>query len=126
MISACLVEFQFDIEQKLEDQFYNFRADILGIRHTLRQELNSFRVRSPLPSGNIPSANIQTYRSTSDLMDMGDFRDSHPSFPNNFSSRHSSPTSARSNYSRADSSPSVATVLLGSSPRMYSSRVVID
>jgi len=126
MMSAHLVELQSDIEQNLQDQFFNFRADILGICHTLRQELNSFRFRSPLASGNIPSANVPLYRSTSNRMDMGDFRDSHPPFSDNFSSRHFSPMSARSNDSRTDSSSSVATILLGSSPRMDSSRVVID
>jgi len=57
---------------------------------------------------------------------MGNFRDYPPSFSDNFSSRHSSPMSVRSNDSITDSSPSVATVLLGSFPHMDSSRVVID
>ena len=120
MMSAHLVELQSDIEQNLQDQFFNFRADILGICHTLRQELNSFRFRSPLASGNIPSANVPSYRSTSNRMDIGAFRDS---TPDNFSSRHSSPLSICSTDSRTDS---VATVLLSSFPHMDSSHVVSD
>jgi len=107
----------------METEFSKFRADILGIRHTLRHEMNSLRVHFPLPSGYISSAPFLPSRSTSNNMGMAAFRDS---LPNNFSSHHSSPLSVRSHGSRTDSSPSVAIVLLGSSPHMDSSRVVID
>ena len=56
-------------------------------------------------------------------MDIRNFRDSPP---DHISSRHTSPLSVISHDSRTDSSPSIATLLLGSSPRMDSSRVVID
>jgi hypothetical protein len=56
-------------------------------------------------------------------MDIRNFRDSPP---DHISSRHSSPLSVISHDSRTDSSPSIATLLLGSSPRMDSYRVVID
>jgi hypothetical protein len=75
------------------------------------------------PYGNFSSALAPVYRYTSNNMDMGIFRDSPL---DNFSSRHSTPLSVRSLDSSSDSSHSVATVLLGSSPRMDSSRVVID
>ena len=78
--------------------------------------------RSSMSSGNIPPASAPSHRSTSNL---GDFRDFPPSFPDNFSSRHSSPMSVRSTDYRLES-PSVAAVLLGLSPPMDSSRVVID
>jgi hypothetical protein len=119
-MSARIIEFQSDIEQKLEAEFPKFRDALLGICQTLRRELTSLRVRSPLPSGNISSASVPTFRSTSNRMDIGAFRDS---TPDNFSSRHSSPLSICSTDSRTDS---VATVLLSSFPHMDSSHVVSD
>ena len=70
MMSTRLVEFQSG--KKMEDPFSNCRADILGLRKTLRQELDLFRVCSPLSSGNISTATNPSYRSTSNCMDMGD------------------------------------------------------
>ena len=71
-MSARIVGFQFHIEQKLEDQFSNFRADILGLRNTLRQELS---ISSSFTFGIIPSANVPSYRSISGRIDKGDFKD---------------------------------------------------
>ena len=111
-MSARIMEFQFEIERILE-------ADaLLGIRQTLREKFTSLRARPPLPSDNFSPALAPPYRSTSTKMDMGTFRES---LSDHLSLRHSSPLSVRS-----DSSPSVALVLLGPSPHMDSSRVVID
>jgi hypothetical protein len=123
-MSVRLMEFQMDIEKKLETEFAQFRDELLGFRQTLRHEFNSLRARSSMSSGNIPPASAPSYRSTSNL---GDFRDFPSSFPDNFTSRHSSSMSVRSTDSRPDHSPSVATVLLGPSPPLDSSaRVALD
>jgi hypothetical protein len=119
-MSARLMEFQLGIERILMDESSKSRDALIGIRQTLREEFTSLRDRSSLPSGNFSSASAPPYRSTSH---MGTFRNSPP---DQFSSRNSSPLSIHSHESRTDSSRSVATVLLGSSPAMDSSRVVID
>ena len=115
IMSARIMEFQFEIERILESEFLKSRDALLGIRQTLREEFTSLRASSSIPSGNFSSPPAPSHRSPSH---MGTFRDH---FPDNFSSRHSSPLSVQS-----DSSPSVATVLLGPSPTMDTSRVVID
>jgi hypothetical protein len=129
MMSARLVEFQSQINHKLETQFTNFRADLLGVRTTLRDELQSFRVRQDFSSHPSSSTNYH-FRSTSDRPTTGAFQGFSSHFsepPPPPSSRHSSPLSVLSHESVSSRSPAVRSVLLAPSPALdSSSRVALD
>jgi len=130
MMSARLAKFQSHTDQKLEERFTNFWADLLEVRTTFREKLNSFRARSNFSSCPIPSTNFQSYRSTSDRPHTGEFKDINSHFSDNFllhHSRPSSPISVLLHESVSSRSPSIRTVLMANAPPMdSSSRVALD